>query len=222
MTHGTSEDPLARMRREYSGALERALTEDDVTVGWPELFSAWLAAAVAADLPEPNAMVLATADGQGRPSARTVLLKGYDERGFVFYTNYNSRKGVELATNPHASLVFLWLPVSRQVRVEGTCERVTRDETEAYFALRPRGSQLGAWASPQSAVVGSRAELDETARAVEEKFAEATDVPPPPHWGGYRVRPDAVEFWQGRQDRMHDRIRYSRAEDEWKVERLAP
>ncbi|GAA0925384.1 pyridoxine/pyridoxamine 5'-phosphate oxidase [Virgisporangium aurantiacum] len=218
MTHGTSEDPLARMRREYSGAL----TEDDVTVGWPELFSAWLAAAVAADLPEPNAMVLATADGQGRPSARTVLLKGYDERGFVFYTNYNSRKGVELAANPHASLVFLWLPVSRQVRVEGTCSPVSRAETEAYFALRPRGSQLGAWASPQSAVVGSRAELDEAARAVEERFAETPDVPPPPHWGGYRVRPDTVEFWQGRQDRMHDRIRYSRAADEWKVERLAP
>ncbi|WP_204003816.1 pyridoxamine 5'-phosphate oxidase [Virgisporangium aurantiacum] len=206
------------MRREYSGAL----TEDDVTVGWPELFSAWLAAAVAADLPEPNAMVLATADGQGRPSARTVLLKGYDERGFVFYTNYNSRKGVELAANPHASLVFLWLPVSRQVRVEGTCSPVSRAETEAYFALRPRGSQLGAWASPQSAVVGSRAELDEAARAVEERFAETPDVPPPPHWGGYRVRPDTVEFWQGRQDRMHDRIRYSRAADEWKVERLAP
>lgn len=218
MTHGTSEDPLARMRREYSGAL----TEDDVTVGWPELFSAWLAAAVAADLPEPNAMVLATADGQGRPSARTVLLKGYDERGFVFYTNYNSRKGVELAANPHASLVFLWLPVSRQVRVEGTCTPVSRAETEAYFALRPRGSQLGAWASPQSAVVGSRAELDDAAQAVEEKFAEATDVPPPPHWGGYRVRPDAVEFWQGRQDRMHDRIRYRLENSNWKVERLAP
>jgi pyridoxamine 5'-phosphate oxidase len=222
VTHGTPEDPLARMRREYSGALEAALTDDDVTVGWPDLFSAWLAAAVAADLPEPNAMVLATADGQGRPSARTVLLKGYDERGFVFYTNYNSRKGVELAANPYASLVFLWLPASRQVRVEGTCEPVSRAETEAYFALRPRGSQLGAWASPQSEVVGSRAELDEAARAVEERFAEAPEVPPPPHWGGYRVRPDVVEFWQGRQDRMHDRIRYRLEQEEWKVERLAP
>ena len=206
------------MRREYSGAL----TEDDVTVGWPELFSAWLAAAVAADLPEPNAMVLATADGRGRPSARTVLLKGFDERGFVFYTNYHSRKGVELAANPYASLVFAWLPVARQVRVEGACEPVSRAETEAYFALRPRGSQLGAWASPQSEVVGSRAELDALARAIEDRFEGAEAVPPPPHWGGYRVRPDTVEFWQGRQDRMHDRIRYRREQEEWKVERLAP
>ena len=224
MTHGTPEDPLARMRREYSGALEAALTEDDVTVGWPELFSAWLAAAVAADLPEPNSMVLATADGQGRPSARTVLLKGYDERGFVFYTNYNSRKGVELAANPHASLVFLWLPVSRQVRVEGTCTPVSRAETEAYFALRPRGAQIGAWVSPQSEIIGSRADLDAAVAATEARFAGIDELPPPPNWGGYRLAPAAVEFWQGRESRLHDRLRFRHAEPggEWVVERLAP
>jgi pyridoxamine 5'-phosphate oxidase len=204
------------MRREYSGAL----TEDDVTLGWTGLFSAWFADAVAADLPEPNAMVLATADGQGRPSARTVLLKGYDERGFVFYTNYHSRKGVELAANPYASVVFLWLGLSRQVRVEGTCTQVTREETAAYFALRPRGARIGAWASPQSAVVGSRAELDAAVAAAEERFSDADDVPPPPHWGGYRLAPQVVEFWQGRQDRLHDRIRFDVARE--KVERLAP
>jgi pyridoxamine 5'-phosphate oxidase len=206
------------MRREYTGAL----IEDDVTVGWSTLFSAWLADAVAANLSEPNAMVLATTDGQGRPSARTVLLKGHDERGFVFYTNYRSRKGVELAANPYASTVFPWLPLSRQVRVEGVCAPVTRAETEAYFALRPRGAQLGAWASPQSAVVGSRAELDAAARAVAEKFAGTPDVPPPPHWGGYRLVPEAVEFWQGREDRMHDRIRFRRENGGWVTERLAP
>jgi pyridoxamine 5'-phosphate oxidase len=208
------------MRREYSGASTAALTEDDVKVGWSTLFSAWLADAVAAELPEPNAMVLATADGQGRPSARTVLLKGYDERGFVFYTNYRSRKGVELAVNPYASAVFLWLPLSRQVRVEGACAPVSRPETAAYFALRPRGSQVGAWASPQSAVVGSRAELDAAVTAVEERFDGTDDLPPPPHWGGYRLVPEAVEFWQGRQDRMHDRIRFDLVRQ--KVERLAP
>lgn len=216
MTHGTPEERLARMRREYEGVL----TEDDVTVGWSELFSAWLADALAADLPEPNAMVLATADGRGRPSARTVLLKGFDERGFVFYTNYRSRKGAELAANPHASVVFAWLPLSRQVRVEGTCARVEPAETAAYFAVRPRGSQVGAWASPQSAVVGSRAELDAAVRAVEEKFEGTQELPPPPHWGGYRLAPTVVEFWQGRPDRMHDRIRFDLAQG--KVERLAP
>lgn len=216
MTHGTSDDPLARMRREYSGAL----TEDDVRAGWRGLFAAWFADAVAAELPEPNAMVLATADGHGRPSARTVLLKGHDERGFVFYTNYHSRKGVELATNPYASLVFAWLPLSRQVRVEGRCERVGPAETAAYFAVRPRGSQIGAWASPQSAVVGSRAELDAAVAAVEERFEGTRELPPPPHWGGYRLTPHVIEFWQGRQDRMHDRIRFDL--EKQKVERLAP
>jgi pyridoxamine 5'-phosphate oxidase len=204
------------MRREYEGAL----TEGDIAVGWKELFSAWFADAMAANLPEPNAMVLATADGQGRPSARTVLLKGYDERGFVFYTNYHSRKGVELAANPFASVLFPWLPLSRQVRVEGTCAPVSQAETAAYFAVRPRGSQVGAWASPQSAVVGSRAELDAAVAAVEEKFKGTAELPPPPHWGGYRLAPHAVEFWQGRQDRMHDRIRFDLVQG--KVERLAP
>jgi pyridoxamine 5'-phosphate oxidase len=206
------------MRREYSGTL----AEDDVAAGWPALFSAWLADAIAAHLPEPNAMVLATADGRGRPSARTVLLKGYDERGFVFYTNYHSRKGVELAANPYASVVFPWLPLSRQVRVEGGCGRVSPEETAAYFALRPRGSQVGAWASPQSAVVRSRAELDAAVSAVEERFTETPELPPPPHWGGYRLVPDAVEFWQGREDRMHDRIRFRRDHGTWVTERLAP
>jgi pyridoxamine 5'-phosphate oxidase len=224
-----TEDPgdagrrLAAMRREYA---QNGLAESDLAPDWLTQFESWLAAAVAAGLPEPNAMVLATADAAGRPSARTVLLKQIDRRGFVFYTNHRSRKATELAANPSASLVFGWQALGRQVVVTGRVERVTREQTEAYFATRPRASQLGAWASEQSAVVPDRASLDHAYEAVEARFA-GTDVPAPPHWGGLRVAPDTVEFWQGRTGRLHDRLRYRRALDtrdsaEWTVERLAP
>jgi pyridoxamine 5'-phosphate oxidase len=166
-------------------------------------------------------MVLAPVYSAGRPSARTVLLKGYDEAGLVFYTNYSSAKGRDLEARPYAAAVLAWLAQERQVRISGPVSRVTRAETEAYFAGRPRGSQLGAWASDQSAVVPSRAVLDEAEREVTERFA-GRDIPPPEHWGGYRIAPEAVEFWQGRPDRLHDRLRYRRDDGRWLLERLAP
>jgi pyridoxamine 5'-phosphate oxidase len=217
VTSSTPED-LARMRREYAGDL----TEDDLAPTWHAQFGHWLADAIAAGLPEPNAMVLATADADGRPAARTVLLKGYDESGFVFYTNYRSRKARDLAAHPYASAVFLWLALHRQVVVCGAVEPVSRAETEAYFAVRPRGAQLGAWASAQSTVLASRAELEAAFAAAQDRFDGAAAVPAPPHWGGYRIHPDTVEFWQGRISRLHDRLRFRRIGADWIVERLAP
>lgn len=168
-------------------------------------------------------MVVGTADADGRPSGRTVLLKGYDPEGFIFFTNYGSRKGAEAAANPWVSLVFPWFPMQRQVVVAGRVERVGRAETEAYFAGRPRGSQLGAWASTQSSVVPDRAALDAAYRAAAERFAGVEPIPAPPHWGGLRVRPETVEFWQGRAGRLHDRLRFRRTDaGDWVVERLAP
>ena len=209
----------AGMRRDYT---ERgALLETDLAAYWISQFARWFAEATAAGLPEPNAMIVATADAAARPSARTVLLKGYDERGFVFFTNYTSRKGAEALTNPAASLVFPWFPMQRQVLVTGSVERVSRAETEAYFATRPRGSQLGAWASPQSRVLADRAAVDAGLAEVVARFGDGP-VPAPPHWGGLRVVPETVEFWQGRSSRLHDRLRYRRAADGFVVERLAP
>lgn len=196
------------------------LTEDDIAADWPTQFGRWLADAIDAGLPEPNAMVLATADAAGRPSARSVLLKGYDVRGFVFFTNYGSRKGTELSANPYASLVFPWYPLHRQVIVCGPVERTSRAETEDYFATRPRGAQLGAWASRQSQPLASRADLESAWARAEERFPDA--VPAPPHWGGFRVAPTSVEFWQGRISRLHDRLRFRLAGDAWTVERLNP
>ena len=217
MTSSTPEN-LSSMRREYG---DRPLDETDLAADWPRQFRAWLAAAVADGLPEPNAMVLATAHPDGRPSARTVLLKAYDERGFVFYTNYGSRKGNELAANPYASVVFPWFPMQRQVVACGPVARIDRAETEAYFATRPRIAQLGAWASPQSTVVPDRAALDDALAAAAVRFPEK--VPAPPGWGGFRLAPETVEFWQGRTGRVHDRLRFRRQQpDEWIVERLAP
>jgi pyridoxamine 5'-phosphate oxidase len=208
------------MRRDYN---ERgALLESDMAADWVSQFATWFAEAVAFGLPEPNAMVVGTADRSGHPSARTVLLKEYAATGFVFFTNYASRKGSELHDNPYASLVFPWFPLQRQVIVAGRVERVSREETESYFASRPRGSQLGAWASPQSQVLPDRAAVEAQLAAVVERFGDGP-VPAPPHWGGLRVIPETVEFWQGRSSRLHDRLRYRRTDEHgWTVERLAP
>jgi pyridoxamine 5'-phosphate oxidase len=206
------------MRRDYT---ERgALLETDLAADWTTQFRAWFTAATEYGLPEPNAMVVATATPDAHPSGRTVLLKEFDERGFVFFTNYTSRKGSEAAANPAVCLVFPWFPMQRQVIVDGTATPVSRAETEAYFASRPRGSQLGAWASPQSEVVPDRAYLDERLARMEHELTDP--IPPPPHWGGLLVTPTTVEFWQGRSNRMHDRLRYRRTETDWIVERLAP
>jgi pyridoxamine 5'-phosphate oxidase len=183
----------------------------------------WLHDTIVAGLHEPNAMVVATVSAQGLPSARMVLLKGLDARGFVFFTNYTSRKAEDIDANPAVSLLFPWHDLQRQVRVEGTASRVSTEESAAYFAGRPRESQLGAWASPQSRVVSSRSALDERYGGVLAQFADVDAVPLPPFWGGIRVAPEAVEFWQGRKGRMHDRLRYRRdGSGAWAVERLAP
>ena len=220
-------DP-AGLRRTYGlGGLDEAALAPD----WLGQFRRWFAEAVAAGpalgLAEPNAMVVATATPDGRPGARTVLLKGYDARGLVFYTNLGSRKGRELAANPRVCAVFSWVAMERQVVVDGTVTPVGADETAAYFASRPYGSRLGAWASPQSQVVGGRDELLRRRDEAAARFPEDAPVPVPPGWGGLRVVPSAVEFWQGRPDRLHDRLRYRRADDgdgagAWVVERLAP
>jgi pyridoxamine 5'-phosphate oxidase len=184
-------------------------------------FADWYAEAQAAGLPQPDATALATATADGRPSVRMVLLKGHDGRGFAFYTNHESRKSSELAANPNAALAFHWQPLRRQVRVEGPVERIPDAESAAYFASRPRGNQIAAWASPQSSVVASRAELDRLYEETAARFG-AGPIPPPPFWGGYRLMPVAVEFWQGRENRLHDRIRYERVADGWARTRLAP
>ncbi|PRY29503.1 pyridoxamine 5'-phosphate oxidase [Pseudosporangium ferrugineum] len=208
------------MRRDYTERGE--LLEPHLAATWPEQFARWFTDALEYALPEPNAMIVATADAAARPSARTVLLKGYDQRGFVFFTNYTSRKGAEALENPYASLVFPWFPMQRQVIVCGAVERVSREETEAYFATRPRGSRLGAWASPQSRVVPGRDAVEAGLEAAVERFGADGEVPAPPHWGGLRVVPETVEFWQGRSSRLHDRLRYRRDGQSWVVERLAP
>lgn len=210
---------LADLRKNYThGGLAEADSGEDPLA----LFAAWFDAAVSARLPEPNAVTVATVGPDGRPQARIVLLKGFDERGFVFYSNYDSLKGQALAANPFAALCFLWHDFERQVRIEGGCTRVSAGESDAYFQARPRMSRLGAWASIQSDVVATREELDANLKAAEAKFPG--EVPRPPHWGGYRVEPDSIEFWQGRPSRMHDRLRFRRAEHRmgWVRERLSP
>ncbi len=214
----TSRPPsLAGLRRTYEGL---PLLEEDLASDPVSQFTRWFDEAVAAELPEPNAMIVATCSAGGRPTARTVLLKDYDDDGFVFYTNYESRKGRDLAENPRASLLFPWHSIRRQVRIEGRVVRLPREESAAYFRSRPYGSRIGAWASRQSAVVQSRQELDDRYAELAERWPE--DPPVPDFWGGYRVVPSEVEFWQGQLDRMHDRLRYRRSGASWAVERLAP
>jgi pyridoxamine 5'-phosphate oxidase len=212
---------LAALRQEYAlGALNEADVDSDPI----RQFQRWLAEAIKAELPEPNAMTLATADRTGRPFARVVLLKDCDADGFVFYTNYRSDKGRQLAENPHAALVFLWLELERQVRVEGIVSKVSSTESEAYFRTRPHESRLGALASRQSQIVADRQTLDDRYQQLAAQYPHDNDnIPMPNQWGGYRVKPEMLEFWQGRHGRMHDRLRYQRQRDSgWLLERLEP
>ncbi|MCS0635911.1 pyridoxamine 5'-phosphate oxidase [Streptomyces sp. LP05-1] len=209
------------MREQYR---TRELSEEDLVPEPMDQFAHWFAEVASSPaIHEPNAMVVATATPDGRPSTRTVLLKHYDARGFVFFTNYTSRKGAELAANPRVSLLFPWHPVARQVIVTGTAARTGRDETAAYFRTRPHGSQLGAWASDQSSVIGSREELLARYEELAARHPDGEPVPVPPHWGGFLVVPETMEFWQGHENRLHDRLRYVRRPDGgWETERLAP
>ncbi|HEY4021716.1 MAG TPA: pyridoxamine 5'-phosphate oxidase [Pseudonocardiaceae bacterium] len=210
---------LPAMRVSYE---EGVLDEGSLERTWFEQLQHWLDEATRASLPEPNAMVLATADPEGRPSSRTVLCKGLDERGVVFYTNYTSNKSHDLISTRYASATFPWFAMQRQAHVRGVVEKVSSAETAAYWASRPRGSQLGAWASPQSKAVSGRSTLDSALANINRQFADSEQIPVPPHWGGWRIRPQTVEFWQGRRDRMHDRLVFVLTGDDWRVRRLAP
>lgn len=210
---------LPTMRVSYE---EGTLSESELAPTWHEQLQQWLDDAIRAGAPEPNAMVLATANAEGIPSSRTVLMKGLDERGVVFFTNYTSEKSHDLMATRYASATFPWYTLHRQATVRGTVEKVSAAETATYWASRPRGSQLGAWASPQSIVVRDRTVLENALANVQRRFADADEVPVPPHWGGWRIRPEVVEFWQGRVDRMHDRLRFKLGRDGWNVERVGP
>lgn len=209
---------LAELRRSYTYA---GLNESDLSPDPFIQFGHWFAQATAAELCEPNAMTLATVSPGGEPSARTVLLKGYDQRGFVFFTNYDSAKARDLTANPRAALLFYWDPLERQIRINGTVERTSEKESDAYFQLRPETSQLGAWASAQSEVIPGRDILERKYHEAAERFKGRT-IPRPSYWGGFRVRPSSFEFWQGRPSRLHDRLRYRLEDGVWRIERLSP
>ncbi|MBM3439437.1 MAG: pyridoxamine 5'-phosphate oxidase [Bacteroidetes bacterium] len=210
---------IADIRKEYA---MHALSEADVQANPLQQFSIWWNEALQAEIEEVNAVTLATASADGLPTARTVLLKGYDERGFVFYTNYNSQKAAQLEENPRATLLFFWKELERQVRITGLVEKTSAEESDAYYHSRPEGSRLGAWASPQSSTIESREWLENKVSEMEKAFTNG-NLNRPPHWGGYRVKPVIVEFWQGRPSRLHDRIQYSiQTGGNWKIERLAP
>jgi pyridoxamine 5'-phosphate oxidase len=209
---------IADIRKDYR---LQSLNEADVNANAIEQFTRWWNEAMKSEITEVNAMTLATASKDGVPDARIVLLKGYNEEGFVFFTNYESRKGKELAENPKATLVFFWKELERQVRVEGVVEKVSEKESDEYFNSRPEGSRIGAWASPQSTVIDTREVIEKNAENYLKEFLQK-QITRPPHWGGYIVKPTAIEFWQGRSNRLHDRLRYTKTDEGWKIERLAP
>jgi len=214
-----SKEKIEALREDYrSHQLNRSEIADQPI----SQFQAWFAEALEAKIPEPNAMTLATVNENHRPSARIVLLKGVDEQGFVFYTNYNSQKGKELESNPFAALVFCWLELERQIRIEGKVEKISRADSLRYFNSRPKGSQIGAWASPQSEVIADRSVIENKQKALAAEYAEQDLLPIPPHWGGYILVPDKIEFWQGRSSRLHDRFCYTLEGKDWQIDRLAP
>ncbi len=214
-----SNKKVADLRQDYQlDSLEINKVHNDPI----QQFDDWFKTALDSNTPEPNAMILATADTKGRPSGRVVLLKGYDERGFVFYTNYESRKGKELLENPFAALVFNWLELQRQIRINGTVTKLDESKALAYFQSRPKGSQIGAWASPQSQVIENRLVLENNVAELIKEYENQEALPKPEHWGGFLVKPESIEFWQGRSSRLHDRLRYQQVEGLWKIERLAP
>jgi pyridoxamine 5'-phosphate oxidase len=210
---------VADLRRDYRAS---TLEEADASADPFELFEQWWTEVLKSDVSEPNGMTLATVGTDGRPSARIVLLKGFDRKGFNFFTNYESRKGTELTDHPYGAIVFWWEPLERQVRIEGTVERLTAEESDDYFERRPKGSRLGAWASPQSRVIESRQVLEAKQAEFEAAYGDREEIPRPPHWGGFRLVPDRIEFWQGRSSRLHDRLCYTKTDEGWARVRLAP
>ncbi|GAB3814383.1 pyridoxamine 5'-phosphate oxidase [Pontibacter rugosus] len=210
---------IADIRINYS---KQALTEDSVAATPIEQFKSWLDEAIKSEAQEPTALILSTVNAAGKPSARVVLLKDIDEEGYTFFTNYSSRKGQKLEDNPYAAITFFWPALERQVRVEGKVVKVSQEASDAYFRSRPRGSRIGAWASPQSQVIEAREVLEQRDKAFEEKFAGSDEIPRPEYWGGYQLQPELVEFWQGRPNRLHDRIVYERDGANWQIKRLAP